>query len=82
METKNTWYIRCNHTPEVIDRILMPIRKRGLSISKMSYEQEDVFGNCTLEFIVEENDAIRIYKNLMRITDILEVEKIEEASNS
>lgn len=81
METKNTWYIKCNHTPEVIDRILMPIRKRGLSISKMSYEQEGKFGNCTLEFIVDENDATRIYKNLMRIVDILEVEKIEEVTH-
>ena len=77
MKTNNTWYIKCNHTPEVIDRILMPIRKRGLSISKMTYEQEGDKGNCTLEFVVDENDAIRIYKNLMRITDILEVEKLE-----
>lgn len=55
----------------------MPIRKRGLLISKMNYEQEGEFGNCNLEFIVEEADAVRIYKNLMRITDILEVEKLE-----
>jgi hypothetical protein len=43
----------------------------------MNYEQEGEFGNCNLEFIVEEADAVRIYKNLMRITDILEVEKLE-----
>lgn len=58
----------------------MPIRKRGLSIDKMSYEREGDFGNCTLEFVVEEDDAVRIYKNLMRITDILEVEKIQEVA--
>ncbi len=75
MKTKNKWYIRCNHTPEVIDRIIMPIRKRGLQIDKMNYERDGNFGKCELEFEVEESDAIRIYKNLIRITDILEVEK-------
>ncbi len=76
MKKQNFWKIRCNHTPEVIDRILMPIRKRGLSIDKMSYEREGEFGNCVLEFEMDEADAVRIYKNLMRITDILEVEKL------
>lgn len=75
MKTMNTWRIKCNHTPEVIDRILMPIRKRGLSIDKMNYERENSYGYCQLEFEVEEDDAIRIYKNMMRITDILDVEK-------
>ncbi len=75
MKSINSWYIRCNHTPEIIDRILMPIRKRGLLISKMAYEQDGDEGKCTLEFTVDEADAERIYKNLMRITDILEVEK-------
>lgn len=76
MKKQNFWKIRCNHTPEVIDRILMPIRKRGLSIDKMTYEREGEFGSCVLEFEMDEADAVRIYKNLMRITDILEVEKL------
>jgi acetolactate synthase II small subunit len=76
MKINNTWRIRCNHTPEVIDRIVMPVRKRGLSIEKMTYERDGVFGNCHLEFEVDEADANRIYKNLMRVTDILEVEKL------
>ncbi len=75
MKTQNSWRIRCNHTPEVIDRILMPIRKRGMSIDKMSYERDGEFGICHLHLEIEESDADRIYKNLMRITDILEVEK-------
>lgn len=75
MNTKNKWRIRCNHTPEVIDRIVMPIRKRGLSIDRMEYVRDGEFGACTLEFEVDENDATRIYKNMIRITDILEVEK-------
>lgn len=73
---KNNWKVRCNHTPEVIDRILMPIRKRGLSVDKMAYEREGEFGNCTLMFEIEESDATRIYKNLMRITDVLDVERL------
>ena len=76
MKVHNYWRVRCNHTPEIIDRILMPIRKRGLSVDKMSYEREKEFGNCTLQFEMEETDAVRIYKNLMRITDVLDVEKL------
>lgn len=76
MKKQNFWKIRCNHTPEVIDRILMPIRKRGLSIDKMSYERENEFGNCVLEFEMDESDSLRIYKNLMRITDVIEVERL------
>lgn len=76
MKVKNFWKIRCNHTPEVIDRILMPIRKRGLSVDRMTYERDGEFGNCVLEVDIDEADASRIYKNLMRITDILEVEKL------
>lgn len=75
MKTRNYWKIRCNHTPEIIDRILMPIRKRGLSVETMSYKKDGVQGYCEIEIEIEEDDATRIYKNLMRITDILEVEK-------
>lgn len=76
MKINNSWRIRCNHTPEIIDRILMPIRKRGLSIDKMSYERQNTEGLCILELEIDEDDATRIYKNLIRITDILEVEKV------
>lgn len=75
MKTRNYWKIRCNHTPEIIDRILMPIRKRGLSVETMSYKKDGEQGYCEIEIQIEEDDATRIYKNLMRITDILEVEK-------
>lgn len=75
MKTRNYWKIRCNHTPEIIDRILMPIRKRGLSVETMSYKKDGEQGYCEIEIEIEEDDATRIYKNLMRITDILEVEK-------
>ena len=75
MKTRNYWKIRCNHTPEIIDRILMPIRKRGLSVESMNYKRDGEQGYCEIEIEIEEDDATRIYKNLMRITDILEVEK-------
>lgn len=55
----------------------MPIRKRGLSIESMSYNRDGVYGNCQLQFEVDEDDATRIYKNMIRITDILDVEKDE-----
>ena len=76
MKVNNSWRIRCNHTPEIIDRILMPIRKRGLGVNKMSYEKQGEEGLCTIDIEIEEDDASRIYKNLIRITDILEVEKL------
>lgn len=78
MKVKNQWRIECNHTPEIIDRIVMPIRKRGIGITKLNYEKEKKAdkGTCTLEFEVEELDGQRIFKNLLRITDILKVEII------
>ena len=74
MKVNNQWKITCNHTPEVIDRIVMPIRKRGIGIKSMEYKQVDDLGECKVEFESEELDATRIYKNMIRVTDILEIE--------
>ena len=74
MKVNNQWKITCNHTPEVIDRIVMPIRKRGIGIKCMEYKQVDDLGECQVEFESEELDATRIYKNMIRVTDILEIE--------
>jgi len=75
MKINNQWKIICNHTPEVIDRIVMPIRKRGIGVKSMSYKQiDDKGGECQIEFESEEMDATRIYKNMIRVTDILEIE--------
>jgi acetolactate synthase II small subunit len=37
MKVRNNWQIECHHSPETIDRILLPIRKRGLSVISLSY---------------------------------------------
>lgn len=77
MKVRNNWQIECNHSPETIDRILLPIRKRGLSVISLSYKQaEDMNATCTIEFETEENDVERVYKNMLRIQDIKSVSKI------
>ncbi|MCU0415812.1 MAG: hypothetical protein MUE33_01390 [Cytophagaceae bacterium] len=74
MKVKNTWQIECAHTPETIDRILLPIRKRGLSVLKLLYEKStDETASCSIEFETEEADAERVYKNMIRLQDIKSV---------
>lgn len=77
MKVRNNWQIECNHSPETIDRILLPIRKRGLSVISLSYKQADgINATCNIEFETEENDVERVYKNMLRIQDIKSVNKI------
>lgn len=74
---KYTFQIECNHTPEIIDRILAPVRKRGLTVSKFSYEpMGGKKAVCILEIENEEHIADGIYKNLGRIIDVNEVKKV------
>lgn len=74
---KNCWRIECNHTPETIDRIIMPIRKRGLKVSSLKYEQKDALNAvCTIEFDLDSIEAERVYKNMQRIHDIQTVTKL------
>jgi len=69
--------IECNHTAETIDRIMLPIRKRGLKASSFSYQQSgESTATCTLSFEIEESDIERVYRNLIRQTDIHTVKKI------
>ena len=77
MKVLNNWQIECPHSPETIDRILLPIRKRGLSVISLNYKQaEGLDATCTIEFETEENDAERVYKNMLRIQDIKSVNKL------
>ena len=77
MKEKFTWKIECNHTPETIDRIMMPIRKRGLSVVSFNYKQSDAKNAvCMLEVEVEEAETEKIYKNMIRIHDIQSVTKV------
>ena len=71
MKVKNSWKIECRHTPETIDRILMPIRKRGLMVLSFNYKQSTATtAICNIEFELDAIDAERVYKNMLRIQDI------------
>ncbi len=77
MKQMNRWQIDCAHTPETIDRILLPIRKRGLSVHSLNYQKKDNENAvCTIEFEIEESDIDRVYKNMIRIYDIQGVTKL------
>jgi hypothetical protein len=72
-----TLIVDCNHTPESIDRIILPIRKRGLKVSQLSYEEKpNNLAQCTMSFAIEEADLMRVYNNLIRQSDVLKVEKV------
>jgi acetolactate synthase regulatory subunit len=77
MKQINRWQIDCAHTPETIDRILLPIRKRGLSVSSLSYQKKDNDNAvCTIEFEIEDSEIERVYKNMIRLYDIQGVTKL------
>lgn len=77
MKEKFCWKIDCLHTPETIDRILLPIRKRGLSVFSFNYKQNDSkTAVCILEIEIEAAELERIYKNMLRINDIQQITKI------
>ena len=77
MKEKFSWKIECNHNSETIDRILMPIRKRGLMVNSLNYVQIDSrMATCTLQIEIEEAEYEKIYKNMLRIQDIVSVSKV------
>jgi acetolactate synthase regulatory subunit len=77
MIEKYSWKIQCNHSPETIDRIIMPIRKRGLSVLSLNYKRQDEkTAVCQVEFEIESAEYERIFKNMLRIHDITTIEKI------
>ncbi len=77
MKQVNRWQIDCTHTPETIDRILLPIRKRGLSVNSLNYQKKDEEkAVCTIEFEIEDSEIERVYKNMIRLYDIQGVTKL------
>lgn len=73
---KFTWSIECSHTPETIDRIIMPIRKRNMLLEEMSYKnKENGKAICHITFKALPVEAEAIYKNMQRITDIIKVDR-------
>lgn len=77
MKQTNRWQIDCSHTPETIDRILLPIRKRGLMVNSLNYHKKDSENAvCTIEFEIDDAEIERVYKNMIRIYDIQSVTKL------
>lgn len=77
----NIWKIQCQHSPEMIDRIIVPIRKRGMGVLSFNYEQHDEGkAICHMKFEAEEHVADKIFKNMLRILDIdnVEIMPVEE----
>lgn len=72
---QNNWLIKCSHTPESLDRVMMVFRKRGLTLDSVIYQKVDE-NNASCKLVFEEDDvnANRIYKNLIRLVDINEIE--------
>lgn len=71
------WEISCMHTPETIDKIVMNIRKRGMSFESFTYKKLDTFkSTCTIEFEDTPASAERIFSNMHRLEDVIEIVKI------
>lgn len=73
----NTWEFECMHTPETIDKIVMNFRKRGLMLNKLNYEKIDEFkAICTIEFEETPAASNRIFANVQRIYDVIDVKRL------
>ena len=71
---KNYWHIKCNHTPETVDKIMLSFRKRGLTVDSLHYRKvADNLAECKVEFEEDPENAERIRKNILRLVDIIEV---------
>lgn len=75
---KNFWRIKCKHTPETVDKIMLSFRKRGLMVDGLNYRKLTTdTSTCEVEFEEELENAERIRKNVLRLEDILEVEVLQ-----
>jgi acetolactate synthase regulatory subunit len=80
---RNCWLIKCNHTPETLDRILAPFRKRGMTLDSVIYKRDsDFLATCAIEFEEDKENSGRILKNLMRTYDIQDIEVVSEEQKS
>ncbi|MDX2197036.1 MAG: hypothetical protein NW207_11510 [Cytophagales bacterium] len=70
------WEIQCMHTPDVIDRILMNIRKRGMLVNSLHYTSHGDTATCIIEFEDEEASANRIHSNMLRVLDIVSINRL------
>ncbi len=74
----NTWSIQCHHTPDIIDRILMQLRKRGMKADRFEYKKiNETEAECLIEFEDVPANADRIYKNMQRTQDLIKISKLK-----
>ncbi len=77
---KNYWRLKCLHTPETIDKIVMSFRKRGLMVDSLNYKKTEAgHAICDIEFVELPENAERIRNNALRLEDVLEIEVLEIA---
>lgn len=58
---------------------MSPFRKRGMALESVEYKREsDFIAVCLVEFDEDAENSTRIYKNLLRIVDIQEIEILSE----
>ncbi len=74
MMVASRWRITCVHGPEIIDRVMSALRKRGITADRFSYEHEGPIGYCSIEFVAETGDTNRIHKNMLRLSEVHEVD--------
>lgn len=73
----NKWEIECMHTPETIDKLVMNFRKRGMMLNSMQYNRINEFkAICTIEFEDTPAGSSRIYSNMQRIYDVVDIKRI------
>lgn len=66
--------VRCVHTAEVLDRLIAPIRKRGILIDKLTFEKiAQNTAVCTMLFTSDATQLHYIESNLNRLVDVHEV---------
>lgn len=77
----SVWQINCRLTPEIIDRLVAPVRKRGLQVLQLSFEaRPDHTACCTMGFESEPGQLHFIKSNFLRIEDVISVacEQLEQ----
>ena len=73
----NKWQIACMHTPETIDKLVMNIRKRGMCFETFTYTKLDAFkAVCVIEFEDTPASSDRIYSNMHRLEDVIEIKRL------
>jgi acetolactate synthase regulatory subunit len=71
MQTKHCFRIECRHSPEMVDRIMAPIRKRGLQVASIHYIQKaEETAVCIIELEEDPIELTRIIRNMLRSADI------------